>query len=201
MATLRNHAKFLNGFAKLYNDQWQVDLRLKAGDSKKDETISVHKFAMAARSEVFKKMLESDKFKASDGKIETITLFELKQEALEAFVEFIYHSCSILSEKEKKHVQSLYIAGDKYEIPHLRDLCRNELMSSLDSSNALNVLELSMIPFDKVLHDFAASFIIRNFESICKTAEFKAFVRKNPDLSVELMRSSYTKMWNGRYVD
>ncbi|EOA28497.1 hypothetical protein CARUB_v10024710mg [Capsella rubella] len=200
MAMVRSLDAFLNGFAKLYLDQWQVDLRLKARDSKKGEAMSVHKFVMAARSEVFKKILESDKFKASDGKIETITLFELKQEALEAFVEFIYHNSSILSEKEKKHVPSLYIAADKYEVLLLRDLCRNELIASLDLPNALNVLELSMITSDKALNDSAAKFIVRNFKTICKTAEFKAFVRKNPDFSVELMKASYTQKWSVRYV-
>ncbi|XP_010419329.1 PREDICTED: putative BTB/POZ domain-containing protein At2g40440 [Camelina sativa] len=201
MATRRNRDIFLGGFANLFIEQWQVDLRLKAGDSKKGEAISVHKLVMAATSEVFKKILESDKFKASDGKIETITLFELKQEPLEGLVEFIYDNSSVLSEKEKKHVQSLYIAGDKYEILHLRELCRNELIASLDPSNALNVLELSLIPFDEALNDSAASFIIMNLETICETAEFKAFVRRNPDLSVEIMKASYTRMWNGRYVN
>ncbi|XP_020885530.1 putative BTB/POZ domain-containing protein At2g40450 [Arabidopsis lyrata subsp. lyrata] len=145
-------------------------------------------------------MLESDKFKVSDGKIETVTLYELKQEELEALVEFIYNNRSVLSEKEKKHVRPLYIAADKYEIPHLRDLCRNKLISSLNSSNALNVLELSLIPFDKALNNSAANFIVGNLRTICDSVEFKVFTGRNPDLSVEIVKAYFTQRCNGQYV-
>ncbi|KAG7567695.1 BTB/POZ domain, partial [Arabidopsis thaliana x Arabidopsis arenosa] len=199
MATKTNLEIYLGGFAKVLSEQWQVDLRLKARDTKKGAAISVHKLVMAARSEVFKKMLEFDKFKASNGKIETVTLSELKQEELEALVEFIYNNRSVLSEKEKKHVGSLYIAADKYEIPHMRDLCRNELIASLNSSNVFNIFELSVIPIDSTLYDSAVKFIIRNLRTMCDSAEFKVFVSRNPDLSVEIIKASMTRMWNGQF--
>ncbi|CAH8263506.1 unnamed protein product [Arabidopsis lyrata] len=201
MAPQSNLETFLGGFAKILGEQWQVDLLLKAGDTKEGEAISAHKLVMAARSEVIKKILEFDKFKASDGKIETVTLSELKQEELEALVEFIYNNRSMLSEKEKKHVQSLYKAADKYEIPHLRDLCRNELIASLNSSNVFNIFELSVIPIDSTLYDYAVKFIIRNLRTMCDSAEFKVFVSRNPDLSVEIMKASMTRRWNGQFCD
>ncbi|CAH2058670.1 unnamed protein product, partial [Thlaspi arvense] len=224
MAAQSNLEIYMGGFAKVLNEQWQVDLRLKAGGSKNGAVISAHKLVLvsnvfpllspvhssfdlsnnfgvmhAARSEVFKKMLEPDNLKASVGKVETVTLSEMKQEELEAFVEFIYSNRSVLSANEKKHVQSLYLAADKYEIPHLRDLCRNELISSLNSSNALNVLELSLIPVDKALIGPAAKFIVRNLKTICNSVEFKLFVGRNPDLSVAIMKASLTRLWNGHH--
>lgn len=87
--------------------------------------------------------------------LETVTLSEMKQEELEAFVEFIYSDGSMLSEKAKLHLRPLYRAAVKYKIPHLRDLCRNELIASLNSSNALNVFVLAQIHFDPVLRDAA----------------------------------------------
>ncbi|CAH2058619.1 unnamed protein product [Thlaspi arvense] len=214
MAAQSNLEIYMGGFAKVLNEQWQVDLRLKAGGSKKGAAISAHKLVLvsnvfpllslvhssfdlrnnfgimhvAARSEVFKKMLEP------------VTLSEMKQKELEAFVEFIYSNRSVLSANEKKHVQSLYLAADKYQIPHLRDLCRNELISSLNSSTALNVLELSLIPIDKALNDPAAKFIVRNLKTICNSVEFKLFVGRNPDLSVEIMKASLARFWNGHRV-
>lgn len=144
-------------------------------------------------------MLESDTLKAKVGQIETVTLSELKQEELEALVEFIYNNRSVLSEKEKKHVQTLFVAADKYDIPHLRDLCRKQLLSSLKVANAISILELSLIPFDKALHNSAAMFVLRNLLAICNTVEFKLFVGKNPDLTVEIMKSSQTRMWKNSY--
>ncbi|CAN6830307.1 unnamed protein product [Brassica oleracea] len=120
MTTENNLEIFLGGFAKVFNEQWQVDVRLKAGDSNESAAISAHKLVLAARSEVFKKMLESYKFKGTVDQIETVTLSELKQEELEALVWFIYNNRSVLSEKEKKHAQILFVAADKYDIPHLR---------------------------------------------------------------------------------
>ncbi|KAG2332363.1 hypothetical protein Bca52824_003543 [Brassica carinata] len=86
--------------------------------------------------------------------------------------------------------RSLYLAADKYEIPHLRDLCRNQLRSSLNSSNALNIIELAQIPFDKALNDAAFTTIKDNISTIASSAEFKLFVVNNLILSVEIMKAS-----------
>ena len=68
-------------------------------------------------------MLEEDECKTSSGK-EIITLSEMKHEEVKALVEFIHNSgltpCA-------EHARSLYLAADKYEIPHLRNLCRTNL--------------------------------------------------------------------------
>ncbi|XP_048610013.1 putative BTB/POZ domain-containing protein At2g40440 [Brassica napus] len=198
MTTENNLEIFLGGFAKVFNEQWQVDVRLKAGDSNESAAISANK--LAARSEVFKKMLESDKFKGTADQIETVTLSELKQEELEALVGFIYNNRSVLSEKEKKHAQTLFVAADKYDIPHLRDLCRKELISSLKLANVINILELSLIPFDEALNDAATMFVVRNLLAICDTVEFRLFVGKNPDLTVDIMKSSKSRRWKNYYI-
>ncbi|CAH8353770.1 unnamed protein product [Eruca vesicaria subsp. sativa] len=46
----------------------------------------------------------------------------------------------MLSKKATQHVKPLYRAAYKYEIQHLRDLCRNEIMPSFGSLNALQLL-------------------------------------------------------------
>ncbi|KAL1198964.1 putative BTB/POZ domain-containing protein [Cardamine amara subsp. amara] len=191
MGTQTNKELFIDGFLKILKEQ-QVDVRLKACDSDKEAAISAHKLILSARSEVFKKMFEPDKFKDSS-KLETITLSEMKQEELEAFVEFIYSDGSILSEKAKQHVRSLYCAADKYEIPHLRDLCRNELIESLNSSNALALFELAQIPFDTALTLAALITIRANKIAITNSAEFKVFVVNHPNLTVQIVKTILTK--------
>nr|VDC89909.1 unnamed protein product [Brassica oleracea] len=196
MATQNNKEIFLGGLKKLFKEQWQADVLLKAGNSDKGATISAHKLVLASRSMVLKKIMESDEFKASSSKLETVTFSEMKHEELEALVEFMYSiDGSISSESFKKHVRPLYLAADKYEIPHLRDLCRSQLISSLNSSNALNshglnIIELAQIPFEKALHDAAFATIKDNISTIASSAEFKLFVVNNPYLSVEIMKAS-----------
>ncbi|XP_010412967.1 PREDICTED: putative BTB/POZ domain-containing protein At2g40450 [Camelina sativa] len=195
MAKASNEDGFLNGFRKLLTEQWQSDVQLRAGDSDDaSTTIFAHKLVGNTRSEVFKKMLEPDEIKAS-AKLETITLPEMKHEELEAFVDFIYSvdGSSSSSASLKKHARSLYLAADKYEIPHLRDLCRTELVSTLNSSNALSILELAQIPFDIVLHKSAFTSIQTHLNVIANSDEFKLFVVNHPNLTVEIMKASLTR--------
>ncbi|KAG7611711.1 BTB/POZ domain, partial [Arabidopsis suecica] len=176
--------------SRVLAEKWQVDVMLKAKNSDEGSAISAHKLILASRSEVFKNMFELDEFKTSTKHVETITLSEMKQEELEAFVEFIYSDGSMLSANVKQHARSLYLAADKYEILHLRDLCRTELISSLSLLNSLDLLVLAQIPFDKVLNDEAFSYIKKNISTIASSDEFKLFVAGNPNLAVEIMKVS-----------
>ncbi|CAH2071541.1 unnamed protein product [Thlaspi arvense] len=198
MATQTNKELFWGGIVKIFKEQ-QADVRLKACDSDDEAAISAHKLLLvvttssstpfsSARSEVFKKMFESDECKDSS-RLEAITLSELRHEELEAFVEFIYSDGSILSEKAKQHVRSLYRAADKYEIPHLRDLCRIELIATLNHLNALGVLALSEIPFDKALCDAAITAVKSDRHAISRSTELKDFIVDHPDLTVEILKA------------
>ncbi|XP_010505779.1 PREDICTED: putative BTB/POZ domain-containing protein At2g40450 [Camelina sativa] len=197
-----NKDGFLGGFRKLLTEQWQSDVQLKAGDSDEAEgaTIPAHKLVLAARSEVFKRMLEPDGIKASPKVVETITLPEMKHEEVEALVDFIYSvDSSFSSASLKKHARSLYLAADKYDIPHLRDLCRTELISSLNSSNALSIFELAQIPFDFTLSNFAFNSIQTNLNVIADSDEFKLFVVNHPNLTVAIMKTSLRATTNNRF--
>ncbi|KAF2594130.1 hypothetical protein F2Q70_00043949 [Brassica cretica] len=159
MTTQTNVEVFTHGLVKVLKEQWRVDVWLKPSHNNDgDELIAAHKIILAARSKVFATMFESDKIKNWTVH-ETITLSDLKREELEVFVEFCYAGECMPSEKLKKHAMSLYRAADKYEIPYLRDLCRNHIMSSINASNAVEILELSRLPLDKTLSEFANNYI------------------------------------------
>lgn len=118
----------------------------------------------------------------------------MKHEEVEALVEFMYSvDGSISSESLKKHSLSLYFAADKYDIQHLRDLCRTQLKLSLNSSNALYILELAQIPFDKVLNDAALATIKTNIDVIASSAELELFVINHPKLAVKIIKASLTQ--------
>ena len=61
-------------------------------------------------------MLDSDGCKAPPN--DTITLPELNTEELESLLGFLY-SGNLPLDKLEKHVYSLFVAADKYEIPYL----------------------------------------------------------------------------------
>ncbi|CAA7054365.1 unnamed protein product [Microthlaspi erraticum] len=186
--TLTNKELFWDGIAKIFTEK-QADVRLKPCDDKDEEAaIFAHKILLSARSKVFKMIFESDKFKASS-MMETVTVEDLNHEELVAFVEFLYSDGAILSGKAKKHVVSLYRAAHKYEIPHLGDLCRYVLISSLRSCNALKVLALSEIPSDDALCDAALKVIKTHKSTISTSAAFKEFAVLHPVLTVKIMKA------------
>ena len=120
-----------------------------------------------------------------------ITLPELNHEELDALLEFLYGG-SLPKEKMEKHVFSLAIAADKYEIPFLQKICENEMLGSLNSSNALETLEISDTCSNQNLKDTAISFIVKNMKEVVLSPRFEDFVLKNPHLRVQITRATVT---------
>ncbi|KAK4385264.1 BTB/POZ domain-containing protein [Sesamum angolense] len=100
--------------------------------------------------------------------------------------------------KVEKHVYSLSIAADKYEIPFLQKFCEHHMLGSLNSSNALDVLEISDTCSNQSLKETALNFIVRNMEDIVFSARFDAFALKNPHLTVQITRASFMDIRNRR---
>lgn len=132
-------------------------------------------------------MLDSDVCKAVP--TDTITLSELNYEELECLVEFLYTG-SLSKEKMEKHVYSLSLAADKYEISYLQKFCERQMLRSLNSSNALDVLEISDICSYISLKETALNFIVKNMEDIAFSARYDQFALKNPHLCVQITRAS-----------
>ncbi|KAL1542233.1 BTB/POZ domain-containing protein-like protein [Salvia divinorum] len=185
--SLNEKITYLSGFASALRDQFHTDILLVPGDN--EPSIPAHRALLATRSPIFRNMLESDQCKAPAN--ETITLPELDHEQLEALIEFLY-SGSLPKEKMEKHVSSLAIAADKYEIPFLQKVCEDEMVGSLNPSNALEILEISDTCNNQNLKDSVLSFIVRNMEDLVFSPSFDDFVLKNPHLSAHITRAIVT---------
>ncbi|KAJ0259462.1 putative BTB/POZ domain-containing protein [Hirschfeldia incana] len=185
-----NKRKFDGGHMNALKTQWPADVLLKAGDQ--TEAIPAHKLILMAKSKVFRNLLEPDDFKASLSK-ETITLSEMKHDELETFREFIYDG-SLSRTKLVQHVRALYLAADKYEIPHLQDLCRNQLIASMNTRDVFDVLELAKIHSDMILKHAVSEFFASNMEGISSSSKFMSFVKSNPALTVQAIRGHVNKL-------
>ncbi|KAK3003185.1 hypothetical protein RJ639_018083, partial [Escallonia herrerae] len=133
-------------------------------------------------------MLDSDGYIAPPH--DTVTLPELNYEELECLLEFLY-SGNLPKEKVEKHVYSLSVAANKYEIEYLQKFCDTQMLRSLNSSNALDVIEISDTCSNQRLKEAALNFIVRNMGKIVFSAKFDAFAFKNPHLSVQITRTSF----------
>uniref|UniRef100_A0A7N0R9I8 BTB domain-containing protein n=1 Tax=Kalanchoe fedtschenkoi TaxID=63787 RepID=A0A7N0R9I8_KALFE len=183
---------FLGAFAASYRDQIHTDIFVKPGEN--GLPVPAHKALLAAKSQVFKHMLESDGCKAPPD--DTITLHEFDQDELESLLEFLYAG-SLPQEKLDKHVRALSLAADKYGIPYLQKSCEKHMLASLKSSNALDVLEISDACSGQTsLKDTALSFVVKNMEKIVFSARFESFALKNPHLGVQITRASFMDIKN-----
>ncbi|CAK9160601.1 unnamed protein product [Ilex paraguariensis] len=183
---LNEKLSFLGGFVAAFRDQIHPDIQIKPGNN--GPSIPAHRALLAARSDIFRNMLDSDGCKAPPN--DTITLPELDYEELESLLEFLY-SGHLPKEKVEKHVYLLSVAADKYEIPFLQKFCEHHMLGSLSSSNVLDVLEISDTCSNQTLKETALNFIVRNMEDIVFSARFDAFALKNPHLTVQITRTSF----------
>ncbi|XP_007011198.2 PREDICTED: BTB/POZ domain-containing protein At3g56230 isoform X2 [Theobroma cacao] len=193
---LNKKISFLSGLLVAFRDQIHTDIQLKPGNH--GPCIPAHRALLAARSEIFRNMLDSDGCKAPPS--DTITLPELNTEELESLLEFLY-SGNLPFDKLEKHVYSLFVAADKYEIPYLQEFCERFLLSSLNASNVLEILEISDVCSNKTLKETALNFIVRNMEDVVFSAKYEVFAPKNPHLGVQITRAflmdSKSKRING----
>ncbi|XP_022747546.1 BTB/POZ domain-containing protein At3g56230-like [Durio zibethinus] len=184
---LNKKISFLSGLVVAFRDQIHTDIQLKPGDN--GPCIPAHRALLAARSEIFRNMLDSDGCKAPPS--DTITLPELNTEELESLLEFLY-SGNLPLDKLENHVYSLFAAADKYEIPYLQDFCEQFMLSSLNTCNVLEILEISDVCSNKTLKETALNFIVRNIEDIVFSAKYEAFAPKNPHLGMQITRAFLT---------
>ncbi|CAI9772182.1 unnamed protein product [Fraxinus pennsylvanica] len=184
---------FLSEFAAAFRDEIHTDIQVKPGDD--GPSIPAHKALLAARSSIFRNILDSDGCKAPPN--DTITLPELNYEELESLLEFLY-SGHLPKEKVEKHVYSLSVAADKYEIPFLQKYCEHQMLGSLNSFNALDILEISDTCSNQSLKETSLNFIVRNMEEIVFSSRFDAFALKNPHLTVQITRASFVDIKNSR---
>ncbi|KAK6228701.1 hypothetical protein SCA6_001041 [Theobroma cacao] len=182
---LKKKISFLSGFVVAFKEQTHTDILLKPNNG---PCIPAHKALLAARSEIFKNMLDSDGCKAPPSDTDTITLSELNNEELESLLEFLYTG-NLPLDKLEKHVYSLYVAADKYEIPYLQESCESYMLNSLNASNAIDILEIADAQSNKTLKETTLNFIIRNMKDIVSTTKYEVFASSNPALCMQITRA------------
>ncbi|XP_061375133.1 BTB/POZ domain-containing protein At3g56230 [Gastrolobium bilobum] len=177
---------FLRGFVAAFKAQIHTDILVSPGSH--GPPIPAHKSVLAARSEIFKNMLECDECKAPPSN--TITIPDLNHEELESLLEFLY-SGALAEEKLEKHVYALSQAADKYVIPHLLKHCERHMLSSLSTSNALETLEIADTCSNYNLKETTLNFLVKNIEHMVSSPKFEAFVHRSPHLTVQLVTRAF----------
>ncbi|XP_020521676.1 BTB/POZ domain-containing protein At1g01640-like isoform X2 [Amborella trichopoda] len=157
-----------------------ADIALKPQDG---PAALAHKAVLSSRSPIFKAMLEIDECKAVPK--ETISIPGMNSQELKAFLEFLYRP----DEEFSRHAHALMIAADNFSIHFLQKQCVHQIVQTLDSSNALKVLELSEKCSNVTLKEIALKTIVMYQDEIFFSEKHVKFAHSNTQLSVAITRA------------
>ena len=119
-----------------------------------DETIPCHKIILAGASSVFEAMIGNKKNKeVVEGEVD----MNISAEVGRAFVEFIY-TAKLDKEILAKEAVSFLELGDKYQMPGLKELAEEEMMTQLSRENMVKLLAISDLYRAKELREAAVKF-------------------------------------------
>ena len=149
-----------------------------------DESIPCHKNILAGASSVFEAMIGNKKNKeAEEGEVD----MNISAEVGRAFVEFIYMA-KLDKDILVKEAVSFLELGDKYQMPGLKELAEEEMMTQLSRENMVKLLAISDLYRAKELREAAIKFTKLNMAWIRSDEKRMEEVKKlNMNLVAELL--------------
>merc|ERR1712004_134598 len=145
-----------------------------------DESIPCHKIVLVGASPVFEAMIGNKKNKeAVEGEVD----MDISAEVGRAFVEFIY-TAKLDKKVLAKEAVSFLELGDKYQVPGLKELAEEEMMTQLSRENMVKLLAISDLYRAKELREAAIKFTKLNMSWVRSDETRMEEVKK---LNVNLM--------------
>ena len=149
-----------------------------------DESIPCHKNILVGASSVFEATIGNKKNKeAEEGEVD----MNISTEVGRAFVEFIYMA-KLDKDILVKEAISFLELGDKYQMPGLKDLAEEEMMTQLSRINMVKLLAISDLYWAKELREAAIKFTKLNMAWIrSDDARMEEVKKLNVNLVLELL--------------
>ena len=146
------------------------------------ESFPCHKNVLAARSKVFKTMLNMDGEEAKRNclVIEDFDIFQVRQ-----LLEFIY--TGILKEDDPIGTELLLLA-DKYDMPDLVCLCQVALIKDITLETSLGILDIANRLSSDYLIKVCSAFVARNLQKLMPTSEWTRISKENPEALLSVFK-------------
>eukprot|EP00092_Neocalanus_flemingeri_P017598 GFUD01019040.1.p1 GENE.GFUD01019040.1~~GFUD01019040.1.p1 ORF type:complete len:332 (+),score=70.01 GFUD01019040.1:110-1105(+) len=169
-------AAFFEDFLSLLEDSTSSDLMIQ----NQGEQINVHRAILSARSPVFRAMLRNDMKEKKTGIIE---IKDFEMDVIKAMVHYIY---TARIDENFDDLKTLAKIGEKYEIQSLVDICCKLLISSISSSNVVDLgVFAETYSFQAVLEK-CSEFIADDLDSLGEHWEEK--VKSSPVLLIHILK-------------
>ncbi|KAH0561623.1 hypothetical protein KQX54_018140 [Cotesia glomerata] len=154
--------------------------------------IPAHKVVLAAHSEVFEKMLQSEMKKAISNEI---NIKGLDPEIILEMLHYCYKGETKASQDTEVALQMLEVT-DIYQITKLKDVCERTLMNNMSTESTDNILDILDAADDHnvvKLRKFAIKFIVLHCKKVVASSKFQQLFYKKPDLMFKLTCAVWNK--------
>ena len=141
-----------------------------------------HKLVLAARSPVFRAMLQAD---MKEKQTKKIVIEDSKPEIVSEMLNFIYTG-DITNEKLHEMASDLLAVGEKYQLVHLTKMCEDKLCSTLEVDKSIEYLVLGDLYNLLTLKTLALELVAKNMKKIVNTDVYKDLFKQNPELAWEV---------------
>lgn len=147
------------------------------------EKFDCHRVILAARSPVFRAMLQNG---FTEGTCKEINLDILSSQTVKDMLYYMY--CDKIDNLKENTVE-LFKVADQYQIDNLKERCSYHLRSTLNVENCLEYLVLADIYRDQCLKKSGMEYVEKNIKSVMETPKWKEIEKDYPDVKMDIMES------------
>ena len=159
----------------LMTADWKWDKDRTGYNGQKKTSFKVQKNRLVTRSPVFAAALDN----FAEGENATYKISDMSPKAVKEMLRFFYTD---QVENLEVHARELLMAGDKYDLPKLRNMAELKLCQTLNHDNVLDCLKFADLINTAKLKNYAIACIANTFETISQRPEWADFAAQNPVL-------------------
>ncbi len=160
----------------VFDEKTFSDISIECGG----EVFQAHRIILASHSPVFKRMLEAD-MKEKQEKV--ITISDLDKEVVSDMLTFLYTGSAPNLEVRAKELLN---AANKYQLPRLMEMCKNQLEEEIETENVIEILQLADLHGVRELKRECLEFIKSNSKAVKETTGWKD-LKGNGDSNSKLL--------------
>ncbi|XP_061401789.1 speckle-type POZ protein-like [Musca vetustissima] len=143
----------------------------------------VHKVLLCARSEVFAAMFRND---LEEKKTGSIQIEDMDSKVLKELLNYMYTDEKI----SKEMATDLFVAGNKYAMSGLQEMCENMLIETMSVDSVADILLLADRHSSDRLKSKAVQFAIKNIKSVSMTDGWKRLRANNLELCTDVLEKA-----------
>ncbi|XP_054720044.1 speckle-type POZ protein-like [Uloborus diversus] len=155
------------------------DVTLKVGDVE----FPAHKIILANRSKVFDAMFDSEMKESQEN---VVNLVEMKISIAKDMLSYIYSGN--IRELSMDRATDLYAVADRYDIPELKQWCKDFILKHISPDFACDVAILANLHGDEDLAKASKQTIRNNLKAVLNSEKWLSLSKESPAAYLELLQ-------------